>query len=146
VSRANLGPNFVFGTIIYRVRDVQRSLQWYEDGLGLIAFDVHTKDPNDTHALFAIGNAILTLWQARPDEELGELGAIASPHVVWLVGDLEAVHAELRERGVEPQPIFAYGKYRQFYMFDPDGNRIEVAQVAGPLPWENGNGHVSESN
>ncbi|MFN2545726.1 MAG: VOC family protein [Actinomycetota bacterium] len=143
--RANLGPNFVFGTVIYRVTDIKRSLEWYEEGLGLIAFDLHTKDPKDTHALFAVGSSILTLWQARPGEELGTLGSIASPHIVWLVSDLEAVREELLQRGVEPQPIFEYGRYRQFYMFDPDGNRIEVAQVAGPLPWENGGEHVSES-
>jgi catechol 2,3-dioxygenase-like lactoylglutathione lyase family enzyme len=151
--RANLGPNFVFGAVIHRVRDIKRSLEWYEERLGLIAFDLHDKDPNDTHALFAIGSTILTLWQARPGEEIGPTGAIGSTHVVWLVQGLDAVHADLTERGVNPQPIFEYGRFRQFYMFDPDGNRIEVAEVAGPLPWENGgsggngggNGNVSES-
>lgn len=145
MSQANLGPNFVFGTVIHRVRDLRESLRWYEDRLGLIAFDVHTKDPNDSHALFAIGSTVLTLWQARPDERIGPTGALGQTHIVWLVDDLDAVHAQLQERGASPQPIFAYGRYRQFYLFDPDGNRIEVAQVAGPLPWENGAG-MAESD
>jgi catechol 2,3-dioxygenase-like lactoylglutathione lyase family enzyme len=130
------GPLFQFGTIIHRVSDLQRSLDWYEKKLGLAAFDLHSEDPKDTHALFLIGTTVLTLWQARPDEEIGPTGAIGSPHIVLLVQDVDAVHAELTERGVEPHPLFDYGEYRQFYVFDPDGNRIEVAQVGGPLPWE----------
>jgi catechol 2,3-dioxygenase-like lactoylglutathione lyase family enzyme len=130
------GPKFVFGTVIHRVRDLKRSLEWYEDKLGLIAFDVHDKDPNDTHALFAVGSTIIELWQARPGEELEACHSVGSTHVVWLVDDVVAAHAELAERGANPKPIFEYGPYSQFYLFDPDGNRILVAQARRPLPWD----------
>jgi catechol 2,3-dioxygenase-like lactoylglutathione lyase family enzyme len=131
-----LGPKFVFGTVIHRVRDLRRSMEWYEDKLGLIAFDVHEKDPNDTHALFAIGSTVLELWQARPDEELETSGSVGSTHIVWLVEDVNLAHEELLNRGAGPKPIFEYGPYSQFYLFDPDGNRILVAQMRLPLPWD----------
>lgn len=130
------GPKFIFGTVIHRVRDLQRSLEWYEQSLGLIAFDVHEKDPNDTHALIAIGSTVLELWQARPDEELAVSGSIGATHVVWLAQDLYAAHKELTERDADPKPIFEYGPWLQFYLFDPDGNRILVTQLRGKLPWE----------
>jgi catechol 2,3-dioxygenase-like lactoylglutathione lyase family enzyme len=130
------GPRFVFGTVIHRVRELRRAMDWYENALGLMAFDVHDSDPNDTHALFAIGSTVLELWQARPDEELETSGSIAGTHVVWLAEDLYAAHAELTERGADPKPIFEYGPWLQFYLFDPDGNRILVTQLRGKLPWE----------
>jgi catechol 2,3-dioxygenase-like lactoylglutathione lyase family enzyme len=137
---ASLGPKFVFGTVIHRVRDLRKAMAWYENALGLIAFDVHETDPNDTHALFAIGSTCLELWQARPGEELEINGSVGSTHVVWLVEDLQQAHADLAERGGGPRPIFDYGPYSQFYLFDPDGNRILVAQSREPLPWEDGRG------
>jgi len=130
------GPKFIFGTVIHRVRDLKLALEWYEEKLGLLAFDVHDKDPNDTHALFAIGSTVLELWQARPDEELRIDGSQGSTHIVWLAEDLHAAHRELTERGADPKPIFEYGPWLQFYLFDPDGNRILVTQLRGKLPWE----------
>ena len=130
------GPKFVFGTVIHRVRDLKLALEWYEDKIGLIAFDVHDSDANDTHALFAIGSTVMELWQARPDEELAIDGSQGSTHVVWLAEDLAAAHAELTARGADPKPIFEYGPWLQFYLFDPDGNRILVTQLRGKLPWE----------
>ncbi len=53
-------------------------------------------------------------------------------HVCYLVQDLAAAEAEIRERGGEiiadSQPIPGFVR---FYLRDPAGNRIEIAQRTG---------------
>jgi catechol 2,3-dioxygenase-like lactoylglutathione lyase family enzyme len=120
---------FAFGAVQQRVRDLGRSLSWYRDVLGLEPFAKEDFDPNNTFAAFAIGSSPLALWQARPGEELETKGSIGDTYVNLLTPDLEHTHRVVSERGGEPTRIYDHGRFRWFWVFDPDGNRIEFAQV-----------------
>jgi catechol 2,3-dioxygenase-like lactoylglutathione lyase family enzyme len=69
--------------------------------------------------------------------EDGDLGGDTSKrHVCYLVADLGKAETELSRQGIaiipDLQPIKGWAR---FYVRDPGGNRIEIAQRLGPA-WE----------
>jgi glyoxylase I family protein len=50
-------------------------------------------------------------------------------HFAVRVGDLDAVVAELRERGVDVSDAMNVGSNRQAFVSDPSGNTVELHQV-----------------
>jgi catechol 2,3-dioxygenase-like lactoylglutathione lyase family enzyme len=117
-----------FGSVIHRVRDLSRSAEWYERVLGLTPFHRSETDKGNTIAVFAIGSTMLTLWQISPDQEL-RTGALGGTYITLTSDDVEASRRVLEERGGDPESIVDYHPFRLFWLFDPDGNRIEIAQV-----------------
>lgn len=100
------------------VDDVDAARRFYVDVLGLtertdrpaFAFD---------GAWLDLGLQQVHLIDAPPPAELGQHFAIA-------VGDLEAVVAELRAKGVEVTDPKAVGARRQSFLHDPCGNLVEL--------------------
>ena len=116
-----------FTTITLQVPDVERSVRFYRDGLGL-----PFEGEMSTNAMGArIGEIFLLLHQDfEPGMEAKERGLGIELH--FSVPDADGYLAELRERGIEPhaepkdQP---WG--RVFSVTDPDGYAIEfVAPLA----------------
>ena len=120
---------FAFGAVQHRVRDLDASLRWYDGVLGLRPFAREDFDPQNTFAAFAIGTTPLALWQAQPGEELEITGTVGNTYVNLLTDDLDSLRAQLQERGAKLTETRRHGRFRWFCTFDPDGNRIEFAQV-----------------
>lgn len=114
--------------ICFTVSDLEQSLAFYCDQLGLQeAFD-YVNDEGDRYGIY------LYLGR-RTFIELFE-GTVAEPalnqsyrHICLEVNDIEATIMILRERGVEVSPV-KLGKDRSYqaWITDPDGNRIELHQ------------------
>lgn len=102
-------------TVFYQVCDMDRSVGFYEDVLGLKLLRREGRDWAELEA----GDAVLSLS--------GELAT--RPHqggatVVLRAPDLGAVEARLAEGGVQRGPIEDMGGARMLQFFDPDGNEI----------------------
>jgi catechol 2,3-dioxygenase-like lactoylglutathione lyase family enzyme len=102
------------------VPDTQAALRFYVDVLGLT---VRNDRPD-----FGVGGA----WLDAGDTQVHLIEAETPPnmgqHFAVLVDDLDAVVAELRERGLDvtdPSPI---GPGRQSFTTDPAGNMVELNQ------------------
>jgi catechol 2,3-dioxygenase-like lactoylglutathione lyase family enzyme len=121
-----------FGSVVHRVADLDRSVRWYREALGLEPIHRQDDDPGNTIAVLAIGSTMLTLWQLAPGQEL-HTGAMTGTYVILTTMDVEASRAELLARGASPEPIVDYPPFRLFWVFDPDGNRIELSQIS-PRP------------
>lgn len=130
------------------VRDIERSLQWYRDVLGLEAeFEARAEGPDVSRnvqlenaklrfAFIPVGNSILELleYESPVGDDFGlrncDVGAV---HVCFEVDDIDSLYAELTARGVqfsvEPQrqsgPIEGQ---RCCYFRDPDGIQLELWQ------------------
>ena len=104
-------------TVWYRVRDLDSARTFYREKLG---FDETYVDAGDRWARLARGGMEIALAEGEPEE-----GGVA--HV-----DVEDVRAEadrLRRDGVQVGVVFElHGEIRLLDVFDPDGNRIQLAQ------------------
>ena len=107
------------------ITDVERSRRFYRDLLGLK--EIAKPRTFDFIALwFELGNQQLHLLRKeQPDTR--------SPrHFALRVKDVPAARIYMRERGVAVEETTAIPGCDRFFVYDPDGNRIEVIQWLEP--------------
>lgn len=102
------------------VDDVDASLRFYVDELGLVARE-DRPDFGFPGAWLDAGGQQLHLIQGEPPPDKGQ-------HFAILVGDLDATIAELRANGVDVSDAFPVGTGRQAFLKDPAGNQVELHQ------------------
>jgi catechol 2,3-dioxygenase-like lactoylglutathione lyase family enzyme len=102
----------------YRVRDLDASRRFYVETLG---FEVTAFDEAEGWVNLRHGEMEIALMRGEPVED----GGVA--HVD--VADVKAEAERLREAGVDIGVVFElHGEIRLLDVFDPDGNRIQLAQ------------------
>jgi catechol 2,3-dioxygenase-like lactoylglutathione lyase family enzyme len=119
----------------FTVSDLERSIQFYRDGMGLTpAFDF-TDENGRRFGLYlhAGGRNFIELFEGK----LGERAVGQSfRHVCLEVDDIEATVRALRERGIEvSDPKLGKDQSWQAWIADPDGNRFELHQYT-PESWQ----------
>jgi len=108
-------------TVWYRVRDLGAARAFYQDVLGFKEVFV---DLDEGWSRLTHGQMEIALAEGEPDE----IGGVA--HVD--VDDVKSDAERLREAGVEVGVVFElHGQIRLVDVFDPDGNRIQLAQSLG---------------
>lgn len=105
------------------VRDIHASLGHYRDGLG---FEVVGRAEGEAGLFWCRlrrGGASLMLQQ--PGDPSSLPAAPAGVTLYFLCDDVDALHAELIERGLTlAAPEDAYYAMRQLHLLDPDGYEI----------------------
>ena len=105
-------------TVWYHVRDLDDARRFYRDALGFTEtfFDAEAGWAKLNHGEMDIG-----LAQGEPQQD----GGVA--HVD--VHDLKAEADRLRSQGIEVGVVVElHGEMRLLDVFDPDGNRVQLAQ------------------
>lgn len=101
----------------YRVRDLVAARRFYADLLG---FEEIYHDAEGSWARLRNGSMEIGLTEGEPEE-----GGVATIDVT----DVKAEAERLRESGVEVGTVLElHGDIRLLDVFDPDGNRIQLAQ------------------
>ena len=104
--------------IWYRVSNLESARAFYRDELGFTETFV---DDDGAWSKLERNGMEIGIAQGEPQED----GGVA--HVD--VDDVKAVAEELRQAGVEIGVVFElHGEMRLLDVFDPDGNRIQLAQ------------------
>ena len=119
------------GAVILFVEDLQRSKAFYHDVLGLgVQFD-----DAESCGFKIEGLHFIVLQVDRAREQLqGEPAATpkqgATAFLTTFTDDVDAVHADLRERGIDffQKPTDQPWGMRTAYFKDPDGHVWELAQ------------------
>lgn len=102
----------------YRVRDLDAGRAFYRDKLGFTETFV---DWDDRWARLERGGMEIALAEGEPQEDTGVA------HVD--VEDIKAEAERLRGEGVEVGVVLElHGQMRLLDVFDPDGNRVQLAQ------------------
>ena len=106
-------------TVWYHVRDLERGRAFYRDLLG---FTETYFDADGRWSKLERGGMEIALAEGEPPDDDG-----AVAHVD--VEDVKAEAARLRGEGVQVGVVFElHGEMRLLDVFDPDGNRIQLAQ------------------
>ena len=135
-----------FSHITVRVSDMERSLAFYRDGLGLrVIFDVSLDGAGLEAVTGSKGSkgrmvgllvpgagrvSIELLGFEHPKSERPPQGRFTGYSNISLsVDDLDAAHAECLARGLRPlQKPVDVGGVRMFFLADPDGTAIELIE------------------
>jgi catechol 2,3-dioxygenase-like lactoylglutathione lyase family enzyme len=108
------------------VRDLERSIAWYRDVLGL---ERRFEDAWDEPAILSAGETSVALFRAEGDSPKPPPGGdtIAMRHFAFVTdaAGLAAAGDELRARGIAVREA-DHGIARSIYLRDPDGHQIEI--------------------
>lgn len=133
-----------FSHVCIGVSDIERSLAFYRDALGLEEiFDVELAGPG-LEAVTGRGGAAgrmvgcrvpgsdvsieLICFAGRREARPGRPGPFGYSNVSLSVDDLDAAFAALVERGIAAQKPVEVGGVRMFFVADPDGTPIEIIE------------------
>jgi glyoxylase I family protein len=136
-----------FSHVCVNVSDMERSLPFYRDVLGLrVIFDVELAGPgleSVTGEGGARGRMVgclvpgsrvtieLLSFGHRPPAARSARGGAGYANVALTVGDLAGARAALEARGARPAPPVDVGGVRMFFVADPDGTPIELVEFPG---------------
>jgi catechol 2,3-dioxygenase-like lactoylglutathione lyase family enzyme len=111
------------------ITDVERSRRFYRDLIGLKEIN-RPRTFDFVVVWFDLGDQHLhLLLKDKPD-------SISARHFALRVPDARAARAYFREHGIETQETTPIPGADRFFVFDPDGNRIEIIQWERPYSSE----------
>jgi lactoylglutathione lyase len=125
--------------VAFRVTDLERALEFYAGKLGLReAFRLEREgmpSPWIVYLQIAPG-AFLELFPGAPEVGPQPGDSAGYNHFALKVDDMEATLRDLRERGlpISGGPDMGLDANWQYWITDPDGNRIELMQVMPESP------------
>ena len=120
MSEAKVGPIQKVGHVMLGVRDVEKSVAFYRDRLGL-----RLLSQNEGFAFFDGGGVVLALSLEMGKAKNHAVGAV---EIVLAVDDVHAAHQALSERGVifRRAPRLVTGQQWSANFTDPDGHEMSI--------------------
>ena len=128
------------GHVVYYVRDLQASLRFYTDVVGL---PVSGRIFNGRAALLTGGRTHHELLLIEVGEASGPLAGkrIGLYHVGWKIGnrldDLKAARDRIEQLGYSLDGMADHTISQSLYLRDPDGNEVELFIDNPEYDWQN---------
>ena len=126
------------GHVVFYVRDLQRSVQFYQDIVGL---EVQGRIFGDRAALLSGGRTHHELLLIQVGDAEGPLKGrrIGLYHVGWKIGDrleaLKLARARIAELGYHLDGVSDHTVSQSLYLRDPDGNEVELFVDDPAIDW-----------
>ncbi|MBO4652266.1 MAG: VOC family protein [Lachnospiraceae bacterium] len=122
------------GHVAFRVRDMERSIRFYEDTLGFRrAFDIPRPENGEPWIvyLYGAGSQFLELFYGGTREIPGGDETIGFFHMCIAVDDIQDIWRKITETGAPQDDAPKQGAdfNWQCWTHDPDGNKIELMQL-----------------
>lgn len=122
------------GHVAFRVRDMERSIRFYENTLGFRrAFDIPRPENGEPWIvyLYGAGDQFLELFYGGTREVPGGDETIGFFHMCIAVDDIQDIWRKITETGAPQDDAPKQGAdfNWQCWTHDPDGNKIELMQL-----------------
>ena len=123
-----------FSHLVLRVADIDASLGFYRDFLGLdVAFEKKPEDfPAGVPAVHAVGIrcGAFMLELTKDPRRSGAVETKGAPVMAFGVKDIHATHSAILEAGLEPlmPPTEMMPGIFMIFLADPDGRTVELVQ------------------
>lgn len=114
------GPFLRVDTLFIPVKDLEKSVEWYTQILGLAL-----NWRNDEGGFACVDGGLVPITLTRIPEEKEFVPFINAPCNFFAV-NVEEAHNNLKDTGVEVSEIDKLYEVQWFWFKDPDGNRLEV--------------------
>ena len=117
--------------IALRVTDVTRAVAWYRDVLGFeVLTDGHAPTPDRTrNAIGLIGGGSVALeFLETPKGAAHTVETLGVAGISLTVPDIDAVAAAFNASGLGRTMVYPAEYWRVAFLFDPDGNVVELVQ------------------
>ena len=115
------------GHIVLRVRDAQKSKEFYMRALGL---KLAHEDLKRGTVFLSFGEQHHELALFEPaSSEVADSSHAGLHHAAWQLGsfeELQAAYRELKAIGIKVESTVEHNVTRSVYFPDPDGNRVEL--------------------
>ena len=135
------------GHVVFYVRDLERSISFYTDIVGL---EVTGTMFNKRAALLSGGSSHHELMLIQMGEAEGPLQGkrIGLYHVGWKVGDslatLTSYYNRLMEMDYPVAGLADHTVSKSIYLKDPDGNEVELYVDDSSVDWKNNSSWMQE--
>lgn len=133
-------PSIQLGHLVLYVRELEQSLRFYRDALGL---EVTARLFNGRAAMLSGGRTHHELMIIEVGDAPGPLHGrrLGLYHVAWKVGDdlaaLREAYRRLQSIGVAVLGMADHTISQSLYLRDPDGNEVEVYVDDPSVDWRN---------
>ena len=136
------------GHVVLKVRDLNRSVPFYRDILGLK--EVAKAGEKMVFFSFVDNHHDVALVETDQEALRAEENSPGLHHVAFKVGDsldeLQEAKNWLISKGIEPYQTRDHVATQSVYFHDPDGNQIEIFVEADPSVWHQNPNLVATSN
>lgn len=124
------------GHVAYRVRNMEKSVKFYEEVLGM---QVIHKIPTDNGTIVFVGTPerqSLELFEGGEDQLNITDKTAGYIHICLIVDEIEKLAQHVKEMGIEffQEPRFGED-LSSFRILDPDGNELEILQRSDKIPF-----------
>lgn len=128
-----------FAHLAIRVRDIESMLAFYCDGLGLSeAFRISNDDGSlrIVYVHISDGQYLELCLGGEKRNSFDDQKSLGVRHLCFSVEDLSSTKQKLEQRGVvfDSDVLLMRDNNLAAYLFDPEGNKIELVQIMGDSP------------
>jgi catechol 2,3-dioxygenase-like lactoylglutathione lyase family enzyme len=115
---------------VLRVRDVDASVRWYREMLGLEPVHVGSDGPENPVAVYSIAGTVVSLWQLPAGRARVLLDNDTNTYVVVVANaELEVLRRTLADRGVDVGDVRRSANNEYLWFHDLDDNRFELSRT-----------------
>jgi len=130
------------GHVVLKMRDLEEAKRFYGDVLGMT---ISSESPVAVFFRFGEYHHDIGVFKTADDAELPKEVQVGLLHVALVVDSKQAlkeIHQRVTDHGVKVEAVFDHGFTKSIYVYDPNGNAIEIYAEAPDYDWRENNDFI----